>query len=101
MKKLQCIVVILLAASTAHADAPAWCKTPGVEKPFHLAGVDTALSPNPQAALPALVETSCWPEGDAAGKTKEIEQARAKWSKTFELTDADWADVAIWAMKPD
>src|SRR5262249_20781305 len=93
------VVFIVLSISAREAAAQAWCKADGVSKPFGGGDVKSALTrPDPLDALPDLVVVSCWPDDDAKGRMKEIEAARAKWSQKLDLTEADWNDVAVWAM---
>src|SRR5262249_38296325 len=76
------------------------CSTKGVEKPFGSGDVKSAINgKDPRDALPDLVVTSCWPDDEAKGRMKEIDAARARWSKALDLTEADWADVAVWAVE--
>ncbi len=95
------IVVVGLAVSAKSAQAaPAWCGAEGVQKPFGNAYVKDALTKkDPRDALPDLVVVSCWPDDEAKSRMKEIDAARAKWSKALDLTEADWADVAQWSME--
>jgi hypothetical protein len=90
---------ILLAVGDARA-APAWCSTSGVSKPRYDGTVKDALSAtDPLDALPALVGVTCWPDAEGQQRVREIDAMRGRWSKALELTEADWADVALWTME--
>jgi hypothetical protein len=39
----------------------------------------------------------CWPDDEAKDRIKEIEKARAAWSKQLDLQEPDWSDVAQFA----
>ena len=92
------VVSVVVATGDAVA-TPAWCNQEGVKKPFGNAYVKDAINdPDPLDALPDLVTVTCWPDDEAKGRMKEIDAARAKWNKKLEMSDADWTDVAIWAM---
>lgn len=95
------VVAIVLGwgAKTAVA-APAWCNAEGVTEP-RSSSLRSALSGGePFGVLPDLVGVTCWPDSDARSRMKEIDAARARWSKALDLTEADWADVAVWASAP-
>jgi hypothetical protein len=91
---------VLLTLATTNADAaPAWCQTAGLERPIHAGTVADALTnKDPRRALPDLVTHTCWPDDEAQKRMKELDGARARWSKAMMLTEADWVDVATWAM---
>jgi hypothetical protein len=91
--------IALVIAATNHASAdPDFCKTPGVDRLVLSGGLDSALADDPSTALVNLVAASC---GRAGGEGKqresELAAARAKWSKRLDLTEAEWAEVALWA----
>jgi hypothetical protein len=93
------VIGAVVGVRTAQA-APAWCNTQGVQKPFGNSDVKDAISnTDPRDALPDLVGVTCWPDDEAKSRMREIDAARAKWSKAMDLTEADWADVALWAME--
>jgi hypothetical protein len=93
------VIGLAIGARSAQA-APAWCSGEGMQKPFGNAYVKDALTKtDPRDALPDLVVVSCWPDDEAKSRMKEIDAARAKWSKALDLTEADWADVGAWSME--
>jgi hypothetical protein len=100
MHKPTTFAVVLLAAATssALADPPRWCATPGAEQPSSYS-LDDAFSTEYLYALPALAYATCWPTADAAAKSREIAAARAKWGKQLDVADDDWGDVLIWSKR--
>lgn len=105
MKTRVCLLSVLASfalASSARADAPAWCKgTKGEEVPG--AGYwDRASKDDPLDAVPAIVSCLCAQKcgsssDDFAQHGAAVEEARRKWSKRLEMSDDDWADAAEWA----
>lgn len=83
--------------STAVSAEPAWCKAEGVRQP-RTSSVERALTKGDATdALPSLVATTCWPDNDAKPHMKELDAARGYWSKRLDMTEADWADAAVWS----
>jgi hypothetical protein len=99
MKKtvVSCLL-LLVAGGKVAAAAPAWCAADGVDKhEMMYSNVKDVLDADPSNALPAIVASLCWPDEEAKDRIKEIEKARASWSKKLDLQDTDWADVAQYA----
>jgi hypothetical protein len=103
------LTIVLLAATagaarraSAGADAPpAWCSTPGLADYVKMNNydVDGALKKdNPYFALGDLVIATCSTDPEVQEHRAELDAARAYWTGKLEMTDADWADVAPWAM---
>jgi hypothetical protein len=99
MKKMVvgCLLLVAVGREVAIA-APAWCAAEGVNQhEMRYSSVTDALDPDPSDALPAIVASLCWPDAEAKDRVKEIEKARAAWSKKLDLQEADWTDVAQYA----
>jgi hypothetical protein len=56
-----------------------------------------AADEEPRNALRDIVGRMCKPDSDAEDHMDELEAARKKWTARLELTEADWADVAVYA----
>lgn len=93
------VAVVALAASTRVDAAPAWCNTPGLQDRVGEANydVDRALDKKSSTALGAIVRATCFPDTEARQRMKEVDAARATWTKKLGMTDEDWKDVAAWA----
>ncbi|MCE9578992.1 MAG: hypothetical protein K8W52_38060 [Deltaproteobacteria bacterium] len=102
MKRIgMCGVSVLGVIGLAHAAeaAPAWCEALEGHKVTQEHGVDSMLDEKePRWVLPDLVAASCTPRADAAQRQEEVGELRAEWSKKLGLTEADWRDVADYAL---
>jgi hypothetical protein len=83
------------AMRTASADVPAWCKQLGLEHDW-ARDLEEAIHQDDTRALTTLINLTCRPDDRSKAKDKELGEARARWSKRLDLTDADWADAAAW-----
>lgn len=91
------IVSTALGASLAHADAPAWCRTDGIDKSRLDGDVKQALDPgDAMRATRAIVKATCFPDDEAKQRAKEVAKAKEAWSKKMDLGDAEWAELAVW-----
>ena len=86
-------------ASAAQAATPAWCKAEGANK-LNVHGELAAVhkETDPADALYTLVAAFCAPDADATAQARELAATRKRWSKRLNMTDADWADAAAWAV---
>jgi hypothetical protein len=86
--------------STASA-APGWCS--GWKKGFgqgHGSVKELQEGEDARYVIPELMAASCGPEGEYAGKQKDIEAIRAKWAKKLAMNEADWGEgVAYGALE--
>ncbi len=95
---LSALTIIIAAASgTARADVPGWCKVEGEKPSGNL--TDLYSEDDARDAVVTLVAVTCYPDDEAKGQSKQIEAMRKKWSATLNMTEADWADAALWAHK--
>jgi hypothetical protein len=94
---LGAVALVVAVAGTAGAD-PEFCKTPGVNAMALHGAIDDALGDDPSSALANLVAASCGKAGaEGVQRAGELAAARGKWSKRLALSEAEWADVALWA----
>ena len=94
-------VATLGITGTASAALPAWCSTPGLDLASHGDdhNVEGALKKDEAAwALYYLVGATCSKDKDVDEHRGELEEARKYWNQKLDMTEADWADVAQWAM---
>jgi hypothetical protein len=91
------LVSTAVGVSTARAEAPAWCKTAGIEKGrFDDDHVSTALeTDNATRNTHAIVRETCFPDDEGKQRAKEIAKARDAWSAKLGFGDAEWVDLAI------
>jgi hypothetical protein len=89
----------LTRAAAAKPKPPAWCATPGVEELTRgNANIDEAVKKeDPAWAMYYLVAASCSHDEEVDDRRGELEAARQYWNQQLDMTDADWADVAVWA----
>src|SRR4051812_647537 len=91
-------LLLMVAGAKVAAAAPAWCTAEGVDKQeMRYSNVKDVLAAEPDDALPAIVASLCWPDEEAKDRVKEIEKARAAWTKKLDLQENDWVDVAQYA----
>ncbi len=96
------LVATLAIARSASAALPAWCATEGLDLAAH--GDDhnakDALKKDDVAwALYYLVGATCSKDTDVDEHRDELEEARKYWNQKLDMVEADWADVAVWAMQ--
>ena len=93
------VAVVALAASPRVHAAPAWCSTPNLKARLGEANhdVDNALAKKSSTALGAIVRATCFPDNEARQRMREVDAARATWTKKLGMTEQDWKDVAAWA----
>jgi len=98
---LSIIATIATAALTATAARaePAWCK--GATDRLNVYGPlkDVYTATDPLDAVYTLVAATCFPDSDARAEARQLEATRQTWSKRLEMTEADWADAAVWASR--
>jgi hypothetical protein len=104
MSRHSVIAALVLAgawtAPSLATAAPAWCNVEGAQK-LAVSSLDDLYSEDdPRDALMTLVAATCYPDSDAKAQAKQIETTRQAWSKKLAMTDADWADAADWAQRP-
>ncbi len=82
------------AARTADA-APTWCNVEGLRDKYGRGSdnVSGALGKK-YDSFAVLVGTTCFPEGEAVTRKREIDAARAEWSKRLGMVETDWRDMA-------
>lgn len=87
--------MVMSVHGAAEAGKPAWCAADNLHKAD--AWVDRALtSTDAHVAMLNLVGATCAKNGK---QEAELAEARARWSKELDLTEADWAtDVVPWAI---
>ena len=91
------LVLGALGVRSAHADPPAWCSTPGLEKDrYRDVDVKEALGDQAMDAVHAIVGLTCFPNDEAKQRAKEVAKAREAWSKKLDLTDKEWGEVGVW-----
>lgn len=88
-------LVAALGAATPAAAQPAWCDQPGADR-LTSYNVKYAIDNTGTDGLVDLVGVLCDPR-EQEGRGAEVEVARKRWAKELYLTDADWAEVRIWA----
>lgn len=105
MKKLGvCGVSILGVVGLAHAAhaAPEWCAALGGKEVRTEHDVDSMIDgTDPREVLPDVVGATCNPRGEEVKRQEELGEVRAAWSKKLGLTEADWRDVAAYALLGD
>lgn len=113
MKTAVYIATVISAfcfATHAYAGAPSWCSGLGHDELDRAGSLEDALGDgtppdpdrgqqvaDPRPALFSIVVKMCRPDEEAAGRQKQLEAARKKWSVRLDLADEDWVDVAAWA----
>ena len=95
MKQLVSVFVAIAATiSVAHA-APPWC---GTDKRPDQPDVPGALKRDePAWPLFAILVAECNTDKGIDEHRGELAAARQYWNKKLDMTDADWADVAVWS----
>lgn len=105
MKSASGLVIAATLAIGASASAnPAWCPTP--DKLGRLGDVTTItdakrLNAPLGSVVGAVVHISCAAPNDLVGEPRArdiAQQAYAKINDRLQMTDADWQDVAVWAL---
>jgi hypothetical protein len=93
------VLALLLAAPAVAVAAPGWCKA--AEEKVEETGnfEDVFTTDDPRDAVWTLVATLCWPNGDQKAAAGKLEATRQAWSKKLGMSDADWADAAVWASR--
>jgi len=89
-------------ARAAHGAVPGWCATEGLESATHGDddNVEDALKrDDPTWALYYLVATTCSRDPDVEAQRAKLEEARRYWNQKLGMIEADWADVAAWALQ--
>lgn len=104
--------LVAAGSGRAAADVPAWCKGAGDAKiDFNITNGNGEFKYNSAAdddkdidALSDIVGALCTPGpenytkgADAKKFHAQVEAARARWTKRFEMSDEDWADAAAWS----
>ncbi len=105
MSMKSCFVVtavglaVGIATRTAEA-GPAYCQKPGMKRVMVQGGFEMVLEADPRTALPQIIGAICNPSDEVKARAREVDAVRAKWSQRLDLTEADWADIADWALEP-
>jgi hypothetical protein len=97
---LSLAIVALVALARPAAALPAWCATPDVDRVVSDVNgnvTDALKKDDPVWALYYLVGTTCSADKEVDAHRRDLDAARAYWSKQLDLTEADWADVAVWS----
>jgi hypothetical protein len=93
-------VCLMLACPLVARAEPGWCKSAEQKLSFYGSLKDIYSEDDPRDAVYSLVAATCFPDDEAKGEMKKIDAARADWSKRLgDLSDADWADAAVWASR--
>lgn len=95
---LGLICVFLGFAAEPAAAQPAWCNVDGLSGGAN-SDVRNALSTDWMYAFEGLIKTTCMPDEEAKGRKKEVDAARAAWSKKMGMIEEDWRDLAEWYAK--
>lgn len=92
-------IFLVAAISAPAAAAPDWCSAPDVKR-ISVSGLSSLYTETKaHDALYMLVGATCNPDAEARAQAKQIEITRIAWSKKLAMTEADWADVAVWATR--
>ncbi|HTJ43727.1 MAG TPA: hypothetical protein VL463_16590 [Kofleriaceae bacterium] len=104
MKQVLSIVLVLGAvaalAGPAHAAAgqPAWCNTPGLNARDQPGSFEYWKKPDDTIDwFYDIIGMSCSDDHSNVEHAADIAKNRAELTKVLDLTDADWADAAVWA----
>jgi hypothetical protein len=105
MRLIVCGVLfaVIAAPGAALAGVPAWCAVEGAPKinsSSYELEKDLAPEVDPRDMIVKIVGNICFPDAGAAKLTAQIETARARLSKRYSMTEADWADARVWASEP-
>ena len=100
--KLACsILAVAATAGVAHASPEPWCGGAVHEQFFASRGNflynSDADDVADDTALMNVVGASCQANGEDNAKFHaQLAAARARWAKRLHMSDADWADAAVW-----
>lgn len=97
--RLLLVVAALAAPRIARAEVPAWCG----DNHGSYSDRQAALDPDAERAVAGIIDGLCAKSryGNDAPGEPELEQARRVWSQRLLMTDADWADAAVWEHHAD
>lgn len=91
------LVSAALGVSSARADAPAWCRSPGIVEGRLVGDVQRALGSDAMDAAEAIVKETCFPSKEGEQRAREVAKAKEGWSRKLGIGDAEWGEVGVWA----
>lgn len=94
--KTWLLVAAMLAPQVAWAGPSAWCKQKTEASEYDLPKLKSHDMAN-DAMIELIGELSCSPDSGVEAHRRDVDAARAEWSKKLGMSDADWADVAPFA----
>jgi hypothetical protein len=105
MTPAKVLSALLLLGSAAQA-APAWCPASSTKLSYNYMNIDELPTQKEAVwAIYHLVGATCNRDGNSTSQAAaqknaaQVDEIRARWSKSLGMEEQDWADAAEWALQ--